>query len=114
MDNTKNIIKEIEASLVKLGEDWPKQRSAFAGLSEAVKAPGALETKYKELIAVATSITAQCHGCIAIHTRNALAHGATKEEIMEASWVAVQMGGGPALAQLLLVQKALDDLLPQS
>jgi len=33
---------------------------------------------------------------------------------MEAGWVAVQMGGGPSLAYLQLVQKALDDLSTQS
>jgi len=114
MENTKDVIKEFESSLARFQADWPKQRSGFGALSEAVKAPGALAPKYKELVAIGTAITAHCHWCIAIHVRNALAHGATREEIMEAGWVAVLMGGGPSLAYLQLVQKALDDLAPQS
>ena len=114
MDETKDVIKELEASLVKLEEDWPKQRSAFATLSEVTKSSGALDAKYKYLIAIGIAVSSHCHWCIAVNVKNALAHGATKEEVMEAGWVAVQMGGGPSLAHLQLVQKALDDLLPQS
>lgn len=110
MHDTKDLIEEMKISFAKLQQDWPKQRAAFRELTQAVEAPGALDTKYKELIAIALSIAAHCDSCIAFHTNSALAHGATKEEIMEASWVAVQMGGGPALAQLQLVQKALEDL----
>ena len=110
MHDTRELIKEVEASLAKLGQDYPNQRAAFSELTKSIEAPGALDRKYKELIAIAISIIKQCHWCVAFHTRNALACGATKEEIMEASWVAVQMGGGPALAHLQLVQKALEDL----
>jgi AhpD family alkylhydroperoxidase len=114
MQDTKDVIKEFESNLARFQKDWPKQRAAFKALSQAVQAPGALDAKCKELIAIATAITAHCHWCIAAHVRNALAQGATKEEIMEAGWVAAQMGGGPALAYLQLVQKAIDDLSAQS
>jgi len=108
------VVKEFESNLVRFQKEWPKQRSAFATLSEVTKSSGALDAKYKFLIAVAISVTDHCHWCIAANVKSALAHGATKEEVMEAGWVAVQMGGGPSLAYLQLVQKALDDLAPQS
>jgi len=114
MDNTREVIKEFESSLARFQKEWPKQRSAFAALSEATKSPGALDAKYKYLIAVGIAVNAHCHWCIAANVQSALTHGATKEEIMEAGWVAAQMGGGPSLAYLQLVQKALDDLLAQS
>ena len=114
MDNTREVMKEFESSLARFQQDWPKQRAAFATLSEATKSPGALDSKYKYLIAVGIAVNAHCHWCIAANVSSALAHGATKEEIMEAGWVAVQMGGGPALAYLQLVQKAIDDLSAQS
>ena len=114
MENTKDVIKEFDASVARFQKEWPKQRAAFAALSKAMKSPGALDSKYKYLIAVGIAVNAHCHWCIAANVKSALAHGATKEEVMEAGWVAVQMGGGPSLAYLQLVQKALDDLLPQS
>ena len=112
MEDTKVLLKQVQTSLAKLEQDYPKQRAAFRELTKSIHSPGALDAKYKELIAVAISVAKQCHWCVASHVNGALAHGATKEEIMEASWVAVQMGGGPALVHLQLVQKALDDLAP--
>ena len=114
MENTKDVIKEFESNLARFQQDWPKQRAAFAAVSEVTKSPGALDSKYKYLIAVGIAVNAHCHWCIAANVNSALAHGATKEEVMEAGWVAVQMGGGPALAYLQLVQKAIDDLSAQS
>ncbi len=114
MENMKDVVKEFESNMVRFQKEWPKQRSAFATLSEVMKSSGALDAKYKYLIAIGISVSSHCHWCIAVNVKNALAHGATKEEVMEAGWVAVQMGGGPSLAYLQLVQKALDDLAPQS
>jgi len=114
MEHTKDVIKEFESNLARFQQDWPKQRAAFAALSEVTKSPGALDTKYKYLIAVGIAVNAHCHWCIAANVQSALTHGATKEEIMEAGWVAAQMGGGPSLAYLQLVQKAIDDLSAQS
>jgi AhpD family alkylhydroperoxidase len=110
MENMKEVSKEFEANLARWQKEWPQQRQGFIALTQAAKAPGALEQKYKYLIAVGLSVAAHCHWCIAANVKNALAHGATKEEIMEAGWVAVQMGGGPSLAFLQLVQQAVDDL----
>ncbi len=106
----KEVVQEFEANLARWQKEWPQQRQAFAALTEAVKAPGALEQKYKYLIAVAIAVAEHCHWCIAANVKNALAHGATKEQVMEAGWVAVQMGGGPSLSYLQLVQQAVDDL----
>ncbi len=114
MENMKDVVKEFESNVVRFQKEWPKQRSAFATLSEVTKASGALDAKYKYLIAIGIAVNSHCHWCIAANVKSALAHGATKEEVMEAGWVAVQMGGGPSLAYLQLVQKALDDLAPQS
>jgi AhpD family alkylhydroperoxidase len=110
MQETKDLLTEIDSSLARFSQEWPEQMSAFTGLMKAVEKPGALDTKSKELISLAVAIAGHCSWCIAFHVRNALTHGATKEEVMEASWQAVQMGGGPSLMYMQLVQKALDDL----
>jgi alkylhydroperoxidase AhpD family core domain len=45
----------------------------------------------------------QCDWCIAIHVANAVKTGASREEILEAAWLAVLMGGGPKLLYLKVV-----------
>ncbi|MDD4230657.1 MAG: carboxymuconolactone decarboxylase family protein [Dehalococcoidales bacterium] len=110
MENTSELLTQIDSSLKKLANQTPSQTQAFGKMMEAIESAGKLDRKTKELIAVSLSIAGKCHWCIAFHVKNALDSGATREEILEASWVAVMMGGGPALMQLQLVQKALDDL----
>jgi alkylhydroperoxidase/carboxymuconolactone decarboxylase family protein YurZ len=39
----------------------------------------------------------------------ALKNGAAHKEVMEASWMAVMMGGGPALMYMQLVEEALKE-----
>jgi len=87
----------------------PEQMKSFSKLLEAVEKPGALSTREKELIAVALSVMAQCKWCISFHVNSALKAGATPEEIREAAWVAVLMGGGPKLAYMQLVEEAIKE-----
>ena len=68
----------------------------FSDLHGAAMKPGALDTKTKELIALAISISSRCDGCIASHARGAAKQGATEAEVAEAIGVAVLMAGGPA------------------
>jgi len=112
MESMKEVVKEFELNAARFQREWPQQRGAFAALSAAAKAPGALAVKYKFLVAIGIAITSHCHWCIAVNVKSALEHGATREEVMEAGWVAVQMGGGPSLAYLQVVQQSLDELAP--
>jgi AhpD family alkylhydroperoxidase len=47
---------------------------------------------------VAVTHVAQCAYCISGHTKAALRHGATEQELMEAIWVAAEMRAGGAFA----------------
>ena len=76
----------------------PAASTAFRNFSAAVFADGALPGKTKELIAVAVAHVTQCPYCIRGHTENALRKGATREEVMEAIWVAAEMRAGAAYA----------------
>ena len=71
---------------------------------------GALDRKYKELICLASSIVSLCYGCIEYHTTQAVAHGASRQEIAEAAALAVVLGGGPAQWPARFVFKVLDEL----
>jgi len=110
MQDYKKLLKEWDSSSKKLMKETPETMKAFGGFHHASVAEGKLDVKTKELIALATGITAQCEWCIAIHVKGCLDAGATREEILEASWVAVLMGGGPALMYFQGVLKALEDL----
>jgi AhpD family alkylhydroperoxidase len=85
----------------------PEQHDAFQTFSRKVFADGALATKTKQLIAVAVAHVTQCPYCIRGHTKAAMREGATREELMEAIWVAAEMRAGAAYAHSAL---ALDEM----
>lgn len=70
--------------------------AGFAATHKAALSDGALDTKTKELMALAISVATQCDGCIASHARGAAHAGATADEVGEAIGVAILMAGGPA------------------
>jgi len=76
----------------------PEVHDAFQAFSQKVFADGALPAKTKQLIAVAVAHVTQCPYCIKGHTKAALRQGATREELMEAIWVAAEMRAGAAYA----------------
>ncbi len=103
------IVREIHKSIFTLKKEYPEETDAFMQLLQATGKPKALSVKDKELIAVALSVSAKCHWCIGFHVKNAMHAGATREELIEASYVAVTMGGSPALMYMQLVLKAIED-----
>jgi len=109
LENMNELADEIHEGLEKFSKETPKQAQAFMNFLGATEEKGALDEKQKELISIALSVATHCKWCIAFHVKNALEKGATKEEILEAGWIAVLMGGGPALMYFMLVQKALED-----
>lgn len=85
----------------------PEVMEAWNNFSKTVFKEGALPEKTKQLIAVAVAHVTQCPYCIRSHTRQALRKGASKEEIMEAIWVASEMRAGGAYAHSSI---ALDEM----
>ena len=71
---------------------------------------GKLAQKYKELIALGISINNSCYGWIEYHVSSSADLGATKEEIQEATAVAVALGGGVAEWPARFVFKVLEEL----
>ncbi|MGH6989960.1 MAG: carboxymuconolactone decarboxylase family protein [Stellaceae bacterium] len=87
----------------------PETEKAFQAFSKQVFADGALPAKTKQLIAVAVAHVTQCPYCIRSHTKAALRHGATREELMEAIWVAAEMRAGGAYAHTAISLTAMDE-----
>ncbi|HLI10037.1 MAG TPA: carboxymuconolactone decarboxylase family protein [Alphaproteobacteria bacterium] len=91
----------------------PATEAAFRAFSKQVFSDGALPAKVKQLIAVAVAHVTQCPYCIRGHTKGAIQHGATPEEIMEAIWVAAEMRAGGAYAHSLIALSVLEEHLSQ-
>ena len=88
----------------------PETEKAFQAFSRQVFADGALPAKVKQLIAVAVAHVTQCPYCIRGHTKGALRHGATAQELMEAIWVAAEMRAGGAFAHSIIALTAVAEV----
>jgi AhpD family alkylhydroperoxidase len=89
--------KSIGASLRELRVGTPEVMKAFAGMAQAALAPKALDTKTKELIALAIGVATRCDDCIAFHAKAAAEQGASNAEIAETLAMAIYMGAGPSV-----------------
>ncbi len=98
----------VQQNAMRLGSAHPDVMTTFHKFHMAAVAEGVLETKVKELIALAISVTVRCDDCIAHHMHDALDAGATREEIIDAIGVAVLMGGGPGMIYATHAIEALD------
>lgn len=103
-------IRHIKGYTGKMAKALPEVMQSFYALSKSASTPGALDTKTKELIALAIGVATHCDGCIAFHTQAALRAGATEAEIMEMLGVTVFMGGGPSLMYASHVLEAMEQL----
>ncbi|QDU11879.1 carboxymuconolactone decarboxylase family protein [Gimesia aquarii] len=103
-----NILHNFEKNSRGLSSSHPSVMKAFWGVHKAAMAADALDTKTKELIALAISVVTHCDDCIAHHTYDALEAGATKEEITDALGVAILMGGGTSVVYATHAIEALD------
>lgn len=89
-----------DALLARVGEYAQITPDVMRGLMTidgAAAKTGKLEPKMHELIALAVAVTTRCDGCIAVHVKKAVKHGATVEEISEALGVAIALNAGAAL-----------------
>jgi AhpD family alkylhydroperoxidase len=81
---------------------------AFSQQAQAALRPTALDTKTKELIALAVSVAIRCDPCITFHAKAAVAAGATDDEIGDAMGVAIYMGAGPSVMYAAQALEAVD------
>ncbi|HWR96256.1 MAG TPA: carboxymuconolactone decarboxylase family protein [Arenimonas sp.] len=99
---------EISANLKPLRQDLPTVMKAFGELSKAASAPGALDEKTKEFVALGIAISTRCDACIGFHVRTLVKLGTSKAEFEEVLGMAVYMGGGPSLMYAANAMAAFD------
>ncbi len=91
------LTKDFTAAMQPLRAGAPDVMAAFSAMAKAATAPGALEQKTKELIALAISVAVRCDACVGFHAKAAVRHGASRAEVTEAMAMAVYMGAGPSV-----------------
>ncbi len=110
-DLTRTKIEQSIADRKQLHRRFVDHASTFTPFLEVEAkafADGALAKKTKELMALSISIVTKCEPCMEWHLEQALLAGAKDREIYETIDVAIEMGGGQAIAYSRFVLKALD------
>ena len=90
---------------IRFGEALgPGVNSAFVNLRSEIMKNGALSSKDKALIALASVVALQCDSCVEFHKKVAISAGATREEMLEAAAIGglVRLGSGFASASTIL------------
>lgn len=103
------IADDVLAGLGLIHESAPAAMKAFGSLALASTAANALDTRTKELMALAIGIAVRCAGCVAYHTRAAVKEGATRQQVAETVALAIYMGGGPAAVYGADALRAFDE-----
>jgi AhpD family alkylhydroperoxidase len=109
VDSYADLTRNVSKNLTPLRAHNAEVMQAFGALSKAAMAPGALDEKTKELIAMAIGVAARCDACLGFHAKALVRLGATPEEFREMLGVAVYMGGGPSLMYAANAQAAFDE-----
>jgi AhpD family alkylhydroperoxidase len=106
MLNWNEYLNELKTTIGEIGHISPDVTRGYATLSNAGAKTGKLDPKIRELIALAVAVSLRCDGCITVHATEAIKHGASKEEIVEALGVAIAINAGAALVYSARVMDA--------
>ena len=90
MGNLEEILLKRKKNRDRLEKEAPDLFNGFSQLMRHYYRESALDLKQKELIAVGAAVATRCIPCLANHANNALTHGATREEIIDAA--AIEIG----------------------
>ncbi len=112
MGTMKDKLGEVMQLTQRLEEDYPVETSGFLSFLKRAEGGKALDIRQKELINVALAVAAQCEWCIAFHVEEAVKAGASRDQIVEAGFMAVIMHGGPAYMFMTPLLKAVDEFAP--
>lgn len=91
------LVAGLQEPLKALRTGQPDVMKGFSAMAQSALRTGALDTKTKELIALAIGVAVRCDDCIAFHVKAAIQNGATRDEVLETLGLAVYMGAGPSV-----------------
>ena len=97
-------------AIEKFKKVLPDTLAAEMKVGEHAYADGALSAKHKRLVALGIALGRGCTNCILGQTQRALEAGATVDEILETTGVAVAIGGTMGMAESLRVVRLLEEM----
>lgn len=106
--------EELSGPLRELRGGASEVMKGFSSIAQAALKPNALDTKTKELIALAISVAIRCDDCIGFHTKAAAERGASRDEILETLGMAIYMGAGPSVMYASHAIEAFDQFESKS
>lgn len=107
------IAKDLTQEIMELRKSLPGPMKAFNDLARVATEPQSLDTKTKELVAVAISIALRCDGCVAFHVKAARRAKCTRDELLDVIGMAIYMGGGPSMVYGAEALSAYDEFEEQ-
>jgi AhpD family alkylhydroperoxidase len=107
IDKIEKIISDRKKAYKYFG-DTSKVFNAFLEMEQKTYADGHLQKKYKELIALGIAVHANCESCMEWHIHEGLGAGCTRDEIIEAIGVSMEMGGGPSTVACRFAMNVLE------
>lgn len=109
METMRTKLEQVGELTRRLRKDYPAETGAFLGFLQKAEEGKALDLRVKELINVALAVAGQCEWCIAFHVEQAVRAGASRDDLIEAGFMAVVMHGGPAYMYMTPLFAAVDE-----
>ncbi len=108
LQDWKDFLGKGAAAIGTLAKGNPELMQGYVGMGKGSATRNVLGPKVRELIALAVAATTRCDTCIAVHVAEAVKQGATREEVLEALTVAVELNAGAALVYSSRILDAYD------
>jgi AhpD family alkylhydroperoxidase len=102
-------LEQSQMAMERLRRRYPTEAGALMNFLENDDSGWALDERDKELINVALAIASRSQWGIPFHVMHAVRAGASREEILEAGFLAAVMRGQPSLPDLVPLMRALDE-----
>mgnify|MGYP006281497293 FL=1 len=109
-ENKQDFWQEREEMNKKIYEADNLEIKRFFNLDTNVYKDGALSTKTKEMMGLASSMVLRCDDCIRYHVDRCFEEGVSKEEFYELFSVALIVGGSIVIPHLRRAVKRLEEL----
>jgi AhpD family alkylhydroperoxidase len=102
-------VEKSEAVMEQLRQHYPMEADALMDWITADEAGSTLDERDKELINVALATASRSHWGIPFHVMHAARAGASRQEILEAGFLAAVARGAVSLPDLVPLLRALDE-----
>lgn len=106
----KEFLQRLQETNPQIREASPEAYEAFVQFHEKALAPGRVDARTKELVALGASLFAKCPYCIPYHVQRGLKMGISKEEMIEIGLVVATVGGGSSMTYVSQMIQAINEL----